>query len=194
MFRIYVILCVSLLLASTLLGKGTVILVEDLISKASANSPQIKSDTFKVEASSYLKSSSNYIPDPSVKFNYFTDPIETRNGPQRYNITVNQQIPWPGTIIAKAKQARFKEAKAAHMKKANLWRLAFSIRVQYASLIALKAAKAIQKEKLSALETLKELTLARTSVDKASLADVSRIEIEISNVKLKFFHKRSEIF
>lgn len=183
MFKLYVNVCIALFLPVTLLASSGTISVEELISKASSNSPEIASDSFKMKASSHLKGAFNYIPDPSLKFNYFTDPIETRNGPQRYNIMINQQIPWPGTVIAKGKQACFKEETFVHKKDAGLRRLSLEVRTLFATITSLKAIKETRREKLEALKSLKKLILARSSVAKSSLADISRIEIEVTNLE-----------
>ena len=183
MLRTCVNICILFFLPTTVLALEKSYSVEELISKAYSHSPEIASDSFKMKASSHLKGAFNYIPDPSLKFNYFTDPIETRNGPQRYNIMVTQSIPWPGTVVAKGKQARFKEEAFSHKKEAGLRRLGLEVRTLFATITSLKAIRDTRTEKLEALKVLKKLILARSSVAKSSLADISRIEIEVTDLE-----------
>ncbi len=62
------------------------------------------------------------LPDPSIAFGYFIQPVETRVGPQRFKISVTQMFPWFGTLkskenvavqSAKAKYEAFEDAKSS---------------------------------------------------------------------------------
>ncbi len=57
------------------------------------------------------------LPDPMVRLGWYAEPIETRTGPQRWSLAVQQAIPWPGALTATARVAeagrRVAETRAA---------------------------------------------------------------------------------
>ena len=70
----------------------------DLVSYAYQNNPSILSarNAWKATVESY-RVSSGY-PDPQLSVTYFPEPIETRLGPQDWNASLSQIIPFPGKL------------------------------------------------------------------------------------------------
>jgi outer membrane protein TolC len=54
------------------------------------------------------------LPDPQLMMTYFPEPIETRLGPQEWNATLSQTIPFPGKLI-KAGEVVQTEARIAKL-------------------------------------------------------------------------------
>ena len=75
--------------------------ISDLVAYALHASPVIAAarENWRAVIESY-RSETGY-PDPQIMATYFTDPIETRLGPQDWNVTVSQMIPFPGRLSRK---------------------------------------------------------------------------------------------
>ena len=72
--------------------------VADLVTYAYLNNPSILSakEAWKATVEKYrLKTG---YPDPQLSMTYFPAPIETRLGPQDWNLTISQKIPFPGSM------------------------------------------------------------------------------------------------
>ena len=54
-------------------------------------------------------------PDPRLTVTYFPEPIETRLGPQDWNATISQKIPFPGKLTKTGEIAKF-DAEIARIK------------------------------------------------------------------------------
>jgi len=51
-----------------------------------------------ISASEMLHEASGRLPDPQIKFAWAPLPLETRNGPALFSVTLMQKIPWPGCM------------------------------------------------------------------------------------------------
>lgn len=149
---------------------------------AAKNSPELKSKFNNYLAAMEKVSQVGVLPDPQVAFNYFIVPIETKLGPQQFNVQLKQQFPWFGTLdrekdaaasFAKVKYEVFENAKS------NLF---FDIKSTYYELYYNQKSKDIVNQNLSILRTFKELALVKVESGKATLADVYRVEMEINDL------------
>ena len=72
--------------------------LEDLLGYAYRNNPEIQSAEERARAVGELHSIETGYPDPQVMVTYYPEPIETRLGPQDWNATLSQAIPYPGKL------------------------------------------------------------------------------------------------
>ena len=153
-----------------------------LLTKAQESNPQIKASKEAARSATYKAKGTGYIPDPMVKFNYFGSPIETRNGPQRSNVMLSQQIPWPQTLGAMERQAE--SMASVESEKTNLLLLDVSFQIKALVFKSVLLNKKINNKKrmLSSLENLIEVVLARLKVGGSSQAEISRINIEMAKL------------
>lgn len=149
---------------------------------AAKNNPELKSKFNNYLAAMEKVSQVGVLPDPQVAFNYFIVPIETKLGPQQFNVQLKQQFPWFGTLdrekdaaagFAKVKYEVFENAKS------NLF---FDVKSTYYELYYNQKSKDIVNQNLSILRTFKELALVKVESGKATLADVYRVEMEINDL------------
>ncbi|MGE0269416.1 MAG: TolC family protein [Candidatus Omnitrophota bacterium] len=77
-----------------------------LIEEALQNNPQIKAGRERVQAARYRLPQASALPDPSVRYAYMGEMLETRFGPQENNYEFEQEIPFPGKLMQKRKMAR----------------------------------------------------------------------------------------
>jgi outer membrane protein TolC len=123
------------------------------------------------------------LPDPTIAFGYFIQPVETRLGPQKAKLSATQMFPWFGTLaaskgsaewFAKARYEMFSEAKS---------KLYYDIKASYYNLFFARKAISITKENITILTSLKGITDVRVESGKASAIDQYRVHMEINDLE-----------
>lgn len=123
------------------------------------------------------------LPDPTMAFGYFIQPVETRVGAQQAKISVAQMFPWFGTLnakedvateMAKAKYELFEEAKS---------KLFYDIKATWYNLYFTSRAIAIARDNIEILHTFQKLALVKIESGKASAVDELRVEMEILDIE-----------
>lgn len=123
------------------------------------------------------------LPDPQVAFGYFIQPVETRNGPQQFSISVNQVFPWFGVQGAKgdvAAQAAKTKYEVFQESKASLFH---EVRSTYYNLYFTKKAMAILDENIEILQSFQQLALIKVEAGLVSAVDEYRIEMDLNDLK-----------
>jgi len=123
------------------------------------------------------------LPDPSIAFGYFIQPVETKSGPQQAKISATQMFPWFGTrsslknsvaALAKAKYEIFEEAKS---------KLFYDIKSSYYDLYFNQQAIKITNENIKILYSFKGLAKIKIESGTASSLDIYRVQMEINDLK-----------
>ncbi|MCG8688160.1 MAG: TolC family protein [Desulfobacterales bacterium] len=138
------------------------------------NNPRIKGLIAKWEAQIEKYREKTGLPDPMINITYFPSPIETRLGPQDYNVTLSQGVPFPGKLGKKGTVAE-KEIAVARLKlDREINNIHAQIVKSYAELSYIREAKKItykNMELIDALTVQAEQTYAR---DNGLLMDIMR--------------------
>jgi len=125
------------------------------------------------------------LPDPSVAFGYFIQPVETRVGPQRFKLNLAQSFPWFGllsaqedvaTEMANAKYEDFENTKS------NIF---FEVKTVYYNYYYIEKAIEITIETIEILEVFKRLSLVKIEAGNASIVDELRVELELNDLENK---------
>ncbi|RLD74937.1 MAG: TolC family protein, partial [Bacteroidetes bacterium] len=150
---------------------------------AANNNPGLKARFSEYMASLELIPQVGTLPDPQLAFGYFIQPVETRNGPQRFRISLTQMFPWFGTLNAREDVAVSK-AKAKYESfedfKSNLF---FEVKATYYDLYFIKKGIDITLENIRILNSFKNLALIKIESGKASGVDELRIEMELADME-----------
>ncbi len=153
------------------------------LSSGALNNPELKALFNEYMATLEKVPQVGALPDPTVAFGYFIQPIETRLGPQKAKISATQMFPWFGTLsarknsaeyLAKSKYELFKEAKS---------KLFYDIKALYYNLYFAERAIAVTEENITILLSLKNITDIRVESGKASAIDQYRIQMEINDLE-----------
>lgn len=146
------------------------------------NNNNIQSAKKHLSSSRYEQEGSGYFPNPIVKLNVFGSPIETRNGPQRFNIMVAQAIPWPSALRAEEQLA----TSMARLNQEQIEILLLDLKFKAKSIIykfAELSEKLESKNKMIVtLNNLSKVVLGRLKLGAASQAEISRINIEVARL------------
>ena len=152
--------------------------LDQYLERAVRNNPELKASFNEYLASLERVPQIGALPDPQVMFGIFAQPIETRTGAQRANISVSQAFPWFGTLgaqkdaatmVAKSEYEKFEDSKL---------RLCNDVKFTYYGLYYLEKSISITKENLDLLETFRQLAQVNFEAGKTGFTDVLRVEME----------------
>lgn len=121
-------------------------------------------------------------PDPQLATTYFTSPIETRLGPQDWNLTLSQAIPFPGTL---AQKGRVLEADVT-ISRLNLDKtvklLVTQLATAYYELTYIQEAMGVAQANLDLNQQLSAISLNAYARDKAAFYDVSKAQAQTAQI------------
>lgn len=123
------------------------------------------------------------LPDPQVSVGGFAQSVETRVGPQRVRVALQQTLPWPSQLI-QAGQAALAQADAADRgRSAEERAVREQVERTYWQLWQLRAVRALQEEHRVLLEGVADAVRGRVSIGTASLADLQQVELSRSRLE-----------
>ncbi|KAA3654588.1 MAG: TolC family protein, partial [Calditrichaeota bacterium] len=123
------------------------------------------------------------LPDPTLSFGYFIQPVETRVGAQQARVELKQMFPWFGTLAAQ-KDAAAKSAQAqyqAFLDARNA--LFFQVTKAYYPLYEVNEMLRLQNDNLHILQSYKQLATTAFSNAKGTLVDVIRVDIMLEDAQ-----------
>ena len=157
--------------------------VDNYLITAAKNNPGLQARFSEYMAALEKVPQVGTLPDPTVAFGFFIQPVETRVGPQQGRISVSQMFPWFGTLnakedvateMAKARYEMFKETKS---------RLFYDVKSTWYNLYFTNRAIAITHDNIDILNTFQKLALVKIEAGKASAVDEIRVEMEILDLE-----------
>lgn len=114
------------------------------------------------------------LPDPQLTAIYFVEPIQTRAGPQDWNVTLSQKIPFPGKLSTAGEVVKTE----AHIARLHLDKtvrsVAASVQASAYELIYIRTAKQIAAQNAALLEQLRSAAQTAYADDRAALMDVMK--------------------
>ena len=146
----------------------------DLIAYAYNENPDIAAarEAWRAKVESYRVVTG--LPDPQLTATYFPEPLQTRLGPQNWNVTLSQKIPFPGKL-SKAGEAVRTEARIARLRLDKTVRaVAASVRASAHELIYIRAARQIAAQNAALLDQLRSAAETAYADDRAALMDVMK--------------------
>lgn len=176
----HIIILLSLALSGTVYAQD--VLNQYLIT-AAENNPGLKAKFNEYHAALEVVPQVGALPDPTIAFGYFIQPVETKLGSQQAKISLSQMFPWFGTLnamensaqsIAKTKYKIFEEAKS---------RLFYDVKSTYYNLYFTNKAIKITEDNINILGSFKNLANIKVESGISSAVDAYRIEIEINDLE-----------
>ena len=148
--------------------------LEVLLDTALKENPGIRAafETYKKEVENY-RVETGY-PDPQISMTYFTNPIETRLGPQDYNLTLSQKIPFPGKL-GKAGDIVESDIRIAKLKlDKKIKQTAKQVIDSYAELLYIRTARKVARKNTELIQQLESDGSQAWAQDRAALLDMMR--------------------
>ncbi|MBN3518943.1 TolC family protein [Algoriphagus lutimaris] len=157
--------------------------LDDYLKIAAENNPGLKGSYKEFEAALQKAAQIRSLPDPTISFGYFISPVETRVGPQRARLSLNQMFPWFGTLkyygtgseaMAEAKFQAFTDAKN---------KLYFKVISAYYPLYELNKFIEIEEQNIEILKNYKTLATSQFSNGNGAMVDVLRVDIMLKDAE-----------
>lgn len=157
--------------------------LDSYIKTAMKRSPELKAAFARWQASVLRISQSRKLPDPQLSFGLFVQSVETRVGPQRAKLSLQQSFPWPSKLTAGADSA----ASQARAQQRRFDALALSVKYRvetaYWKLWLVREAARIRAEHLLVVRSLSESVLARVATGAASLAEQQQVDLAAARME-----------
>ena len=148
--------------------------IQDMIAYAYSQNPDIAADRAAWRAKLEGYRIVTGLPDPQLTATYFPEPLQTRLGPQDWNLSLSQKIPFPGKL-AKAGEVVKTEARMARLQLDKTVRtIAADIQASAQELIYIRAAKKIAAQNAALLDQLQGAAETAYADDRAALVDVMK--------------------
>ncbi len=151
--------------------------LQSFIDEALENNPKIKQFELQYKRVSEKVNEVNTLPNTNISVGYFVSEPETRTGAQRFKVSVNQMLPWFGTIssredyVSSLADAKFEDITIAKRQ------LIASVSTLYYNLYTIKAKQQVLTENINLLKTYETMALTSIEVGKASAVDVLRLQM-----------------
>ncbi len=122
-------------------------------------------------------------PDPTLRYRYFVEEVETARGPQEQSLGLAQALPFPGKLPLRSERATL--AARAAWTRYLAERLAVFERVAraYYEYAYLAHALEINAENLTLLEGVEEVIRTRYATGQAAQAELLRLQVEVGTVE-----------
>lgn len=141
------------------------------------NNPGLQSKYKEFESAMQKSAQVTSLPEPTLSLGYFLSPVETRVGPQRARLSLNQMFPWFGTLelqgeaatlMAEAKYQSFLDYRNQLYLKSSM---------MYFPLLEIEELLKIEKENIRILESFKTIANSKFQNGKGGMVDVLRVDI-----------------
>jgi cobalt-zinc-cadmium efflux system outer membrane protein len=134
-----------------------------------------------------------YLPDPMVSVGVFVQPVETKVGPQRGKIGIQQMVPWFGTISQK-KSFAANQAKLKHQEYLVVQNdLFLQLKSIWYPMLALNQKIEVMEDNHQILESYYRLSTQRLESGKGNMVDVIRIDMKKEALDIDLNLAREEL-
>lgn len=156
--------------------------LDDYLTLAAENNSKLKSLFNQYLASLEKLPQAKALPDPTVMFNVFASPVETRVGAQRAGIAISQVFPWFGQLEAQEESMAMKSKAIYELFKDEKNSIQYQVKAVYYDLYVIEAALSITQQNLKLLESFKQLANVKLESGKGSAVDVLRVEMQTAEM------------
>lgn len=157
--------------------------LESLIKEGLENNPEIQKFETVYKGALEKKNEVDALPNTQFGFGYFASEPETRTGAQRFKFSVNQMIPWFGSITSRQNyvnslaDAKFEDIAISKRK------LIASVSQEYYYLFTILEKQAILKKNIALLKTYETMALTSVETGKATAVDVLKLQIRQNDLE-----------
>ncbi len=128
------------------------------------------------ESADYAFRGAGRLPDPSVRLAYSPGPVETRNGPVRFAVTLSQRIPWPGGLSDTREEMRYMSEVASLDETIESLRLRTEAAALWSQLYVARSSVSLLENELERLDHLAELADVRYRSGRSELSSLLLLE------------------
>src|SRR6056297_2565849 len=148
-----------------IIGLGQMLQAQEPLNRyletAAENNPELEAKFNEYMAALEVAPQVKALPDPKIAFAWFISPVETREGPQRLQISASQYFPWFGTLKAR-KSAAVQNAKAKYeVFKQTRSRLFQEVKVEFYNLYFNERAINITLDNIQLLKSIRQMAIVK---------------------------------
>jgi len=140
------------------------------------NSDALLASDLTVESVSRLHSASGRLPDPTLRAAWAPSPLETRNGPVDFTVTLMQKIPWPGVLAASREEMSLMEERASLQHWTASLGLRTYIAVTWSEMLVARNGIVYMVDELERLDGLMEIADVRYRTGSVGLISILFLE------------------
>lgn len=155
----------------------------ELIAQAYENSPSIRAAREQWRAAVEKYRLATAYPDPQLMITYFPEPIETRLGPQDWNASLSQMIPFPGKLGKVGEIARADIRMAKVNMDMAVREVTLSIRESYHELLYIQQAREIAEKNAGLLEELRKIGESAYAQDRTAFTDMVKAQAQTGQIR-----------
>lgn len=146
--------------------------VADLVTYARETNPDIRAARQRLKAAEESYRVETGYPDPQVMVTYFPAPIETRLGPQEWNATLSQTVPYSGKLARAGEVASAKAEGAEIAFEGTVRDVVLVVQESFHELYYLQASREIVKQQMELFDNLINTTESAYAQDRVTLVAV----------------------
>ena len=156
----------------------TALYPQSLVAYGVAHNPSIKAarETWR-EKIENIRITTAY-PDPQVMATWFAEPLETRLGPQEWNLSVTQPIPFPGKKSSMGRVAEAGAIMARITLEQTVREVTANIRASVHELVYIRSAQQIAGLNDDILQHMKKAAGVAYAANRATLTDVVKAQAQ----------------
>tara|TARA_B100000795_G_C22801851_1_gene442371 strand:- start:1269 stop:2474 length:1206 start_codon:yes stop_codon:yes gene_type:complete len=159
--------------------------LDSLLSWSAKNHPALQAAYKSYEAAVQKVHGTGYLPDPVITFGYFISTPETRVGPQKGSIGIQQMFPWRGTL--KAQNSMSVAASKMKFEKFNLLKkqLFQEVKQLYFETEKMSVNIGLLSDNIQLLNQIKTIGLSKIEAGDGSTTDILRLDLKINSLETK---------
>lgn len=159
------------------------ITLSQLIDHALQNNPSIRIARQKWQSTVEQYPVATSLPDPQFMATYFPKPIETRMGPQDWNASISQMLPFPGKLGTLGKLVETDAAVARLNTDAAARQVAAKVAASFHELLYIRKAVEITNKNVEMLEEFRLMAETEHSNDRTVFMDVIKAHSKLGQVR-----------
>jgi len=157
--------------------------LESYVAIAMRNAPSLEASFDRWRAAVNRISRSRRLPEPTITYGFFLSSVETRVGPQRQRLGLQQMFPWPSKLSAGADMTSAQARALERRFDAEALALRQRVADAYWRLWLIRETRGIQREQLEIVRGLSESARARIATGGTTLADQQQIDLSAARLE-----------
>jgi len=154
-----------------------------MLEYATRNNPAIQAEMAKWRAVVEKYRVATAYPDPQLMVTWFPSPIETRLGPQDWNASLSQTIPFPGKLTTSGEMVKTDVTMAKFATDARVREVAARVTQSFHELTYIRKARQIATENATLLDKLRQMAETGHARDRTALIDVVKAQSQVGQLR-----------
>ncbi len=144
------------------------------------HSPELRASFEAWRAATYRPQKARRVPEMVISYAGFIRSVETRVGPQRHKLGIQQWFPWPTKLSAAADSEALAARAYQRQFEAHALQIAAEVSAAFWRLWFVERSREIEVVELQLLRTLAEFVQVRVEASLADISDLTRINLRVS--------------